>query len=105
MMAQYKQITVPEYLSPKKSCFNDTTERMRKSAALPSSPSSRTSAQSYPSAKSGRFASEGSSDGGFWSNAEAMADFPEDGWPRIKTCFAGIDLDRDTESRIEDQRS
>lgn len=32
-------------------------------------------------------------------------DFPEDGWPRISTCFAGIDLDRDTESKIEDQRS
>jgi len=49
--------------------------------------------------------SEGSSDGGFWSNAEARVDFPEDGWPRIRTCLAGIDLDRDTESKIEDHRS
>lgn len=93
MMAQYKQIIVLRHLFSEGGCFSVNTEREREGVVLPSSPSSRTSAQLYPSAKSGRFASEGSSDGGFWSNAEARVDFPEEGWPRIKTCLAGVDLD------------
>ena len=30
---------------------------------------------------------------------------PVEGWPKIKTCFEGIDRDDETESRILDQRS
>jgi len=71
----------------------------------PSSASSRTSAKSYPIAKSVFWSSFRSSDRGFCRSAETRADFPEDGWPSKMICFAGIERDEDTESRMEDQRS
>jgi hypothetical protein len=71
----------------------------------PSSASSRTSAKSYPSAKSLLWSSFPSSDAGFWRSADARVDLPDDGWPKMSICFEGIERDEDTESRIDDHKS
>jgi hypothetical protein len=71
----------------------------------PSSASSRTSAKSYPRAKSLLCSSFPSSEAGFWRSADARLDFPVDGWPKRTTCLDGIERDEETESRIEDHRS
>jgi len=34
-----------------------------------------------------------------------MADFPVDGCPSSRICFAGIEREEDTESRMDDHRS
>ena len=67
--------------------------------------SSRTSTQSYPSAKSLRGSSFPPSDGGFWSSAAASVDLPLAGWPRMSTCLEGMEREEETESRMLDQRS
>lgn len=74
-------------------------------ASPPSSASSFTSAQSYPRAKSERRSSFSGSAEAFLSSADIKVDFPVDGCPSTSTCFAGIERDLETESRIEDQRS
>jgi len=38
------------------------------------------------------------------SKADAIVDFPVDGWPRRRICFVGREREEETESRIEDQR-
>lgn len=70
----------------------------------PSSASSRTSAQSYPRAKSNLWSSCAVSEGDLFKRAAASVDFPDDGSPRTSICFAGMDLEEETESRIDDQR-
>ena len=40
-----------------------------------------------------------------FNNAAVRVDFPEDGSPRSRICFAGIDLEDETESRIDDHKS
>ena len=57
----------------------------------PSSPSSRTSAQSYPNAKSVRGSSLPASAGGFWSRVGTRVLLPVEGWSRTRTFFAGIE--------------
>ena len=74
-------------------------------ANRPSSPSSRTSAQSYPRAKSVRGSSLPASAGGFWRRADTRVLLPVEGWPRTRIFFAGIERDEDTELRMLDQRS
>ena len=74
-----------------------------KGCNAPSSPSSLTSAYSYPIAKSRRSASASST--GLPSSAAAIVDLPVDDSPRIMTCFDGMDRDEETESRIEDHKS
>ena len=71
----------------------------------PSSASSRTSAQSYPMAKSVRWSSFTSSGGCFAKSADTRVDFPDDDSPRRRICLEGIDREDDTESKIDDQRS
>lgn len=78
-------------------CSSDTSS--------PSSASSRTSAQSYPSAKSSLWSSLTSAEGGLFSSAAASVDLPDDGSPRMSSCFAGIEREDETESRMEDHRS
>src|SRR6266852_4223372 len=71
----------------------------------PSSPSSRTSAQSYPKAKSVRGSSLLASAAGFWRRAETSVLLPVEGWPRTRIFLAGIEREEETELRIVDQRS
>jgi len=72
---------------------------------MKSSPSSSLiSAQSYPRAKSDRVSSFLSSETGFCSKAEASTDLPDDGGPNNNTCFEGIDLEEETESKIDNHR-
>lgn len=71
----------------------------------PSSPSSRTSAQSYPNAKSVRGSSLLASAAGFWRRADTRVVLPVEGWPRTRMFFAGIEREEETELRMEDQRS
>ncbi|KAN0140381.1 hypothetical protein V8E53_001590 [Lactarius tabidus] len=74
-------------------------------ARMSSSPSSRMSAQSDPTAKSVRGSSFPASAGGSWRRAETRVLFPDEGWPRTRVFFAGIERDEDTELRVLDQRS
>ena len=39
------------------------------------------------------------------SSADVNVDFPVDGSPSRRICFAGIDRDEDTESKMDDHRS
>ena len=71
----------------------------------PSSPSSRTSAQSYPNAKSVRGSSLLASADGFWRRADTRVLLPVEGWPRTRMFFAGIEREEETELRMVDQRS
>lgn len=81
-------------------CDAEASERDR-----PSSPSSRTSAQSYPNAKSVRGSSLLASAAGFWRRADTRVLLPVEGWPRTRIFFAGIEREEETELRMVDQRS
>jgi hypothetical protein len=79
--------------------------RGRQARDRPSSPSSRTSAQSYPNAKSVRGSSLLPSAAVFWRRADTRVVLPVEGWPRTRMFFAGIEREEETELRIVDQRS
>lgn len=74
---------------------------------IPSSPSSLTSAQSYPKAKSTlpSLVLAPRSGGAFPNIAEASVLFPVPGFPNKRTFLEGMEREEDTLSRIEDQRS
>jgi hypothetical protein len=82
-------------------CDEEQSEREDR----PSSPSSRTSAQSYPNAKSVRGSSLLTSAAGFWRRADTRVLLPVEGWPRTRIFFAGIEREEETELRMVDQRS
>ena len=102
MRGRCTRITGQEYLQWELRCKSV----MRGQAGdKPSSPSSRTSAQSYPNAKSVRGSSLLASAAGFWRKAETRVVLPVEGWPRTRIFFAGIEREEETELRMEDQRS
>ncbi|KAF5321921.1 hypothetical protein D9619_000569 [Psilocybe cf. subviscida] len=60
---------------------------------------------SYPTAKSDRSVSFCSSTAGLFDRADAIVDLPDEGCPKMSTCFAGIERDEETESRMDDHKS
>ena len=102
MMGQCIRITGQGYLRGGLQCKSVMRGQARDK---PSSPSSRTSAQSYPIAKSVRGSSLLASAAGFWRRADTRVVLPVEGWPRTRTFFAGIEREEETELSMDDQRS